>query len=174
MGLKMRYRDFLGNEKGMAMVLSISLVGLLTLLGIWMSTRAITAFRTTKSMTRSEQVVNLADGSLQKGLRCIRTRPLMPSYSQIINEDPLTSINTGLPSYVKMNQTLSYGEVDTEILYLGYNTLPPPGWMISWQGYGRYHNAFFEPRGTGRIPLPDSKGGKAKSMVSALVNKVMR
>jgi Tfp pilus assembly protein PilX len=68
------------NEKGIAMVLAVSLIGLLTSLAVYLMAESGTSYRITKAMNRYESCFNLAEAGLQLGLRCVRRSAPSPSY----------------------------------------------------------------------------------------------
>lgn len=159
------------SERGIAMVLAITLMGLLSSLGIYLVVGSGTSYRISKAMQRSEIAFNMADAAVQLSLRAIRNSPPSPSFGQL-NSTDMQPITDGLPSYVSQ-QNLGGGAVTPNIDYVGYKTSPPAGWMINWQGYSSFHSMYLRARGTASIPLPTSQGN-AQSAVSALSLKVTR
>jgi len=165
----------------MALVLALSLTALLSLLGVWLMYEAGSASRITQAGTRHGAVLNLADGALQLGFRCISQGSPVPSFQNLI-ADPSSSehdpqerrITQGLPGYMNRENAPNdaVGIMEAEVRYAGSGG-PPPGWMITWQGYGSFHSIYYQPRGIGRIPLTANEG-EAKSVVSALTMKVTR
>jgi len=160
-----------GNQRGIAMVLAISLVGLLSSLGVYLIWESGTAFRMTKAMNRYESAFNLAEAALQLGLRCIRRSAPSPNFQQL-NSGTVQTISEGVPSYIAA-QSMGQGTITPRIDYLGYRTTPPPGWMLNWQGYSSFHGLYYRPVGQGSVPLPSGKGN-AQSTVGAVTLKVAR
>lgn len=170
----MERQNLLKDDKGIAMVLSVCLIGILSSLGVWLILQSGTASRVTKATTRHETAFNLADGGLQMAMRCIRTGTPSPNYQQLTSTaNAITAITNGLPSYIAQTN-LGAGTMTPEIRYVGYNTSPPPGWMISKQGYSNYYSMYYESRGTGVIPLPVSQRGNATTAVYSICLKVAR
>ena len=165
------------DERGIAMVLAISLIGLLSSLGLYLIMESGTAYRTTKSMVRSETAFNLADGGVQLGLHCISTSAPSPSYAELSNP-VIQSIQKGLPSYMTAQSVGdSPGEkkptVTPSIDYVGYKTTPPAGWMVNWQGNSSFYSLYYRSRGQAAVPISESQAS-ALSRVGALVLKVTR
>ena len=159
------------DEKGIAMVLAITLTGLLSSLGLYLIMESGTSYRITKAMVRSESALNLADGGTQLGMRCINRNTPSPGFQQLTN--PTIQPIGGLPSYMTAPLSLGGGTIARSVDYVGYNTTPPPGWMLNWQGYSSFHSLHYRSRGQASIPLPASQGN-AQSNVSVLALKVTR
>lgn len=168
----MQRQRMLGNEKGMAMVLAISMIGLLSLFGIWMLVESQTAFRVTTSMERRQSAFNLAEAALQLGYRCLIDNSLSPSYANLISSAPVDKTPTGL-AYMASGQSLGRGSMTPTIHYVSYTTTPPPGWMMNWQGSSSFYGLYYRAMGDGAIALPSGKGN-ARSVLSALVLRVTR
>lgn len=165
----------------MALVLALSLTALLSLLGVWLMLETGTASRVTQAATRHGAALNLADGALQMGFRCISQSSPAPSYGNLIvntsdpDHDPaLRTITHGLPWFMDRTEAPndSRGFVEAQVRYAGYGS-SPPGWMLTWQGYGSFHSVYYQPRGIGSIPLTANEG-EARAIVSALTMKVTR
>ena len=173
----MKQFDILKNNNGMALVLALLLTALLSLLGVWLMYEAGSASRITQAGTRHGAVLNLAEGALQLGFRCISTSSPAPSYENLIadSSDPEERrITQGLPFFMNRENAPNdaVGIMEAEVRYAGSGG-PPPGWMITWQGYGSFHSVYYQPRGVGRLPLTASEG-EARAVVSALTMKVTR
>jgi|WetSurMetagenome_2_1015567.scaffolds.fasta_scaffold05061_7 hypothetical protein len=164
----------LANEKGLAMVLAITLVGLLSSLGVYLILQSSAALRMTKAMGRHEVAVNMAEAGLQLGLRCIRSSPPSPSYEQLTtsNSTTIKPITEGIPTYIG-KQNFGAGSIDPRIDYIGYRTTPPAGWMLNWQGYSSFHGVYYRSVGEARIPLPAIQGD-TNSILSTLALRVSR
>jgi Tfp pilus assembly protein PilX len=152
------------NEKGLAMVLAITLIGLLSSLGMYLIVESGTSFRITKAMERSEQAFNMAEAALQLGLRCIRNSPPSPSFTQL-QSTTTVEIPVGYPSFMK-SQSFGGGTITPYVDYVGYRTTPPPGWMLNWQGYSSFYGLYFQSRGQSQISLPGSQGSSQSRIVS--------
>lgn len=156
------------NEKGIAMVLAITLIGLLTSFGMYLILGSRSGARVTSSVVRNEAALNLADAAVSLGLRCLRASPPSVGYKELAEDksEPLSEV----PAYIASpNQSLGDGKVTPGIYYVG---LAPPqdkglaGWMIGAKT-GDFHGIYYNSQGEGRIPLPASKGD-ALSRVNAL------
>jgi hypothetical protein len=167
----MRPPLLLKNEKGFAMVLALSMIGLLTLFGVWMLVEGQTSFRVTASMERRESAFNLAEAALQLDYRCLIESAPSPSYAALVGPPYLLPL-TGL-SYMLPGQQLGKGTITPTIWYISYSTIPPPGWMVNWQGSSSFYTLYYQPKGEGTIPLPSNKGN-ATTTVSALTSRVNR
>lgn len=158
------------DEKGIAMILAITLTGLLSSLGLYLIIESGTSYRVTKSMVRTESVFNLADGGVQLGLRCISNSAPSPAYAELSSPE-IQSIQN-MPSYMAV-QSFGGGSVMPSVDYIGHKTTPPPGWMLNWQGYSSFFSLDYRSHGQATIPLPNSQGN-ALSRAGALVLKVVR
>lgn len=146
------------------MLLTLTLTGLLSLMGVWLMLQTKNAFRVTTATTRYESVFNLAEAALQLGLRCIRMNSPFPTYAHLTTSAP-AAITTGLPEYLTETQ-LETGLAIPEIYYTGFSKTPPRGWMLNWQGYSAFHNVNYMCRGEGRVELPSSAGDASTAVVS--------
>ncbi len=160
------------NQKGLAMVLAVSLIGLLTSLGVYLLLESNTGFRITKALGRHETALNLAEGGMNLGLRCIAISSPAVTYQELENPDAPAPITTGLPAFMAP-QIVGNDTVVPLLDYVGYTNTPPAGWMINWQGSSAYYSVFYRAQGQGTIPLTTARGS-ATSTVSALSQKVMR
>jgi len=160
------------NEKGIAMVLAISLTGMLSCLGLYMIMGSTVSYRTSKALQRSESAFYLAEGASQLGLRCLFRSPPSPAFEQL-NSATILPITGGLPAYVKQ-QTLGGGTITPSIDYIGYKTTPPPGWMLNWQGSSSFYSLYLRSTGQSAITTRATQGGTAQSTITALVLNVTR
>jgi hypothetical protein len=148
------------DEKGIAMVLAVTFVGLLAGLGLYLILESSIAFRMTRAMERHESVFNISEGGVQLGLRYVRSNSPSVNYAQILGGGPLptTFPSAHLPSYMQL-VTLGPGSLQPLLDYLGYRTIPPAGWGIGTKTHGaqNFHGLFYRPRGEGRIALPSLK-----------------
>jgi len=173
----MRLQRLIRNQKGFAMVLAISMIGLLSLFGVWMLMESQTSFRVTASMERREMTFNLAEGALQLDYRCLTDNVPSPSYNQLNpagdNETKIereSDVTPGL-SYLAEEQTLGKGTTTPKIRYISYSPNAPPGWMLNWQGSSSFHSMYYRAKGKGRIAL---EKGAAQTNLSALMLRVTR
>lgn len=161
----MKLAQPLENDKGMALVLTLSLAGLLSLLGLWMILQSKTAFRVTTATTRYESVFNLAEAALQLSLRSVRMNSPYPSSAYLNTSVPVAISSAVLPDYVSQTQ-LGDGTINPQVYYTGYEKTPPPGWSLNWQGYSAFHSVNYMCRGEGRVELPSSQGDATTSVIS--------
>ena len=174
----MQLQRMLRNEKGMALVLAVSMIALLSMFGVWMLVESQTAFRITASMERRQAAFNLSEAALQLDYRCLFDNSLSPSYAKLASTTPPVDIlYSELPppclAYMASGQSLGRGNFTPTIQYVSYSTTPPPGWMMNWQGSSSFHSLYFRAMGKGTIPLPSDKGN-ATTEVSNLILKVSR
>ncbi len=178
------YAAPLASEKGLAMVLAITLVGLLSSFGIYLILQSGAELRMTKALARHEAAVSCAEAGVQVGLRCIRSSPPSPTFNELSGtaSGNIMAISEGLPSYMGTKSypenppstwTAPLGTVTSRIDYIGYKTTPPAGWMLNWQGYSSFHGVFFRPVGNASIPLATSQEF-ANSVLSTLTLRVSR
>ena len=163
--MNMKSLSPLRNDKGMAMVLALSLAGLLSLLGFWSVAQTKTAFRVTTATTRYESVFNLAEAALQLSLRSVRMNTPFPSSVHLNSSVPVALSSNVLPDYAN-EATLGDGIIKPEVFYTGYDKNPPPGWSLNWTGYSAFHSVNYMCRGEGRKPLPGSQGDAVSSVIS--------
>lgn len=159
------------SEQGIAMVLAMTLLGLLSSLGIYLVLGSGTSYRIAKSAQRVESSMNLADSAVQLGLRCVKKSPPSPSYLELTSE-AIQPVTAGLPTYMKQ-QSLGAGVLTPYIDYIGYKSTPPPGWMINWQGYSSFYSLYLRARGTATITVTTAQGN-TQATASCLVVKVTR
>lgn len=153
----------LKNSNGLAMVLALSLTGLLSLLGIWLLLQAKTAFRVTTATTRYESVFNLAEAALQLSMRCVQANTIYPTFA---NFSGTTELTAGLPACASPSpSSFGNGLIIPGIDPVGYGD-PPPGWSMVWHGYSSYHSVFYKLRGEGQIELPSSQGDSKTAVLS--------
>lgn len=165
------------DEKGIAMVLAITLVGLMASLGLYLILGSDASFRMTKAMNRYESAFNLAEGGVQLGLGCVRHNAPAPTFNQIMGGGPLPSTFPAaeLPAYMQYPVAIpgSPGTISNFLDYLGYRTTPPPGWMLNRQGAGKFHGIFYRPRTEGRIVLPTKGTGSVGNNDALCVNTLI-
>jgi len=141
------------NERGIAMVLALSMVALLSLLAVWLMLGSGSALRITTAATRHETAFNLAEGALDLGLRALlRIRPV-PSHANIFTDPTLSIEDDMLPS----SEDLGKGSMAPQIRFIGLSN--SEGYSNENPSYGGGHRKrFYEVRGQGRIPLSSVKG----------------
>ena len=131
----MKCQGVFTDEKGLAMVLAIGMVAMLSLLGIWMVMQSESSFHTTSALERRESVFNLSEAASQLAYRCLLDAPPSPSYNQLMGITPVQREHTtDLPSYISSpSQPTNKGKIKPRIFYVAYSTTPPPGWMLNKQ-----------------------------------------
>lgn len=160
----------LREEKGLAMVLALMLVTLLACFGIWLLMETHSGFRITSAYERIEETFHMAEGGCWLSVRAIdATSPALPSTTAISDITPTSE------SYMAANQTLGKGQItpQTHSARNFYNSTPPPGWMLNWQGGSAYYRAFYLSKGDAKIPMP-SKKGDSRSVLYNLAEKIRR
>lgn len=148
----------LKNERGIAMVLALSMVALLSLLAIWLLLGSGSALRITAAATRHESAFNLAEGALDLCLRRLKDKrgKLEPSHANIITDPTLPIEDDMLPG----SEDLGKGSMTSQIRFIGLSN--SEGYSTENPGYGGGHRKrFYEVRGQGRIPLSSVKGDAA-------------
>lgn len=172
----MEYKNPIRNESGLAMILAVSLIGLLSLFGIWLIQQSDLSYRITTAMNRNEKAFNLAEGSLQLTQRCLRLTPPSLTFTELVSDQPVKiDDDTRLPAYLLADQELpdpgSNQEINPEIYYLDYDTDPPPGWILNKQAYSGFYTVFYMPVGEATVP---SEKGEAKTRVYAFAVRILR
>jgi hypothetical protein len=71
----MKGKNPMRNEKGIAVVLAVSLTALLALFGVWMIQQSLIANRITTAMKANEESFYLAEGAFQVCLQCLKDDP---------------------------------------------------------------------------------------------------
>lgn len=166
---RMKPVGVINNEKGLALVLSLMLVLLLACLGIWLISQSGSALKITGAYQRMEESFHLAEGACWLSVRAIDTLSIaLPDTAS------LTTI-TPVEAFLDANQPFGRGRITPQIQSSRdlYNTTPPEGWMINWQGAYGFHKVYYLTRGQADIQLPASKGN-ARSVLYNLVEKPMR
>jgi hypothetical protein len=161
----MRSNRPLKNDQGMALLLALSMAGLLSMLGLYMVLQSKTAFRVTTATTRYESVFNLAEAALQLSLRTVRMKTPFPSSAHLNSSVPVAISASMLPDYAS-EAALGDGVIKPEVYYTGYDKNPPAGWSLNWQGYSAFHNVNYMCRGEGKIVLPSSQGDAKTAVLS--------
>lgn len=162
-------KSVLGDDHGMAMVLTISAVALLSLLGVWLVVQSGSTYRITKSVERRESTFNLAEGALQLSWYCLRTESNEKILKDLKKKQDVTP-PPGVVSYMQANQpvdnqTKLSRTLTPRLMFL--ETQIVPGWdMNKFRGY------YYLAQGEGRETLPQQKGGPARSEVVMLVQKI--
>ena len=151
------------------MVLVLMLTTLLACLGIWIIAQSGSALKITGAYQRMEETWHLAEGACWLAVRAIDTETIsLPS---------MTGMSTVTPSetFLAANQPFGRGLITPQILASRdfYNTTPPAGWMMNWQGAYGFYRTFYLARGQADIQLPSSKGN-ARSVLYNLVEKATR
>jgi len=160
----------LKNERGIAMVLALSMVALLSILAIWLMLGSGKALRITTAATRYECGFNLAEGALQLSSHYLEGASPVPYHANIMDSTLPIPIedDDALP-----DEPMGKGFMIPRIHYVDHNSNPPPGWMANPQGYYRFFSMYYQPRGKGRIPLSSAKGD-ATTTVATIVWKVSK
>ncbi len=151
--MKHAEKNIKGNNKGIALIVVLIFLALLTSLGLWLNMATVVELRTTAALKNYEEAFNLADGASQLSIRYLsRTTPPSPSW------DPRSEgyITSGLPSYMQ-ESTVAVGRLTPKVLYKGYTSTPPPGWMLNWQGYSAFHRLKYVARGEGTLTQTGAK-----------------
>ena len=163
----------LGNERGIALVLTILLLTLLASLGLWLMTESQTEVKIVQSNERREETLHLAESACWLGIHALEALALsLPQSTGFAN---VTPGRNGSLAYLGTNQTIQNMTSATYRLspdifssrYF-YNQVPPAGWMINWQGSTSYYTSFFLCRGHGVAQLPSTKGSSVSTLFTFL------
>ncbi|WP_143156464.1 hypothetical protein [Desulfacinum infernum] len=159
-----RYGGATWAEEGMAMVLAICMVALLSLLGVWLVVQSGSTYRITQSVERHDVTFNLAEGALQLSWRCLTER----SNEEILRDlTPNQDVTPAQIPYMQPDQSLGTGPgtLTPQITFLDARTVP--GWDIN-----KFRGYYYLARGQGVQPLPDQRGGDAQSRVVSFIRKI--
>ncbi len=157
------------NEKGLAMVLALLLVTLLACFGMWLLLETHSGFRITSAYQRIEETFHLAEGACWKSIKLIDNSTIeLPTTTPISDVTPSTLIPETLPD--DPGKKITPGIKSARDFY---NTVPPAGWMINWQGGSGYHRDYYLSRGKSEIQMPKSKGNSS-SVLYNFAEKVAR
>ncbi len=156
----------LRDDSGMVLLVTLIVIFLMLLSGLWLVYHTGVLFRITGSINRYEVGLNLADGASEIGVGYLVKYIPMPEEG-ISSE---TEVECPLPSDMNQWQRdngtgYSYR---TRIFWENYSTEPPPGWMVNWQGYSRFYSMQYKVVGEGRV------GDFPPQRVSILAVKVVR
>jgi hypothetical protein len=161
----------ISNQKGIAMVLAVSMIGLLSGMGVWLLVQSRSSVRITSSIERRESAFQLAEGGLEIALRCLLVTAPSPSYNNLTTSTP-TEISSGLPTWVS-EADLTTGTATPAIDYVATSSLPPSGWMLNAQGGSSFYSMYYLANGTGAIAISSAQGNSA-SNVSEFACRVSR
>lgn len=165
------FPPLLKDESGMAMVLAISAVALLSLLGVWLVVQSGSAHRMTKSVERRESTFNLAEGALQLSWYCLQTEPDEKILKDLRKGQDVTPPASVVP-YMQANQTVDNQTKATQtlsprLIFLDHNRVPGYD-MSQFEGY------YYLAQGEGEEHVPHMRGGSARSEVMMVVEKIDR
>jgi len=163
-----RRNHIIADEKGLAMVLAVSFVALLSTMAVWMILQSKSSMQMTKAFERTEATMQLAQGALWRVVRYLDTvTPVLPTTRAL---QPMTTS----ASYLAANQAVGDDGYMTPVVRSGrdfYNTLPPEGWMLNEPA--RYFTKFYEGYGLGEKRLTGARGS-ARARLYNFVEKVAR
>lgn len=159
-------------EKGLAMVLALMLITLLACFGMWLLLETRSGFRVTSSFERIEENSRLAEAACWLSVRALDSLAInLPA------ETKLDSVTPTGEAYIRWSdQSFGTRHKITPDIYSArnfYNSIPPAGWMLNWQGGSAYHRCYYLDRGEGVTPMPQSKGD-SKSVLFNFAEKVKR
>lgn len=163
------FASTLKDDSGMAMVLAISVVALLSLLGVWLVVQSGSTHHVTKSVERRESTFNLAEGALQLSWYCLQKVPndrILKSLTKKQDVTPPAGVIPYMQADQKVdNQTKAAQTLTPRLIFLDHNRVP--GWdMNTFKGY------YYLAQGLGEEHLPPIRGGSARSDVMMFVQKV--
>ncbi len=161
-------RSPLKDNHGMAMVLTLSAVALLSLLGVWLVVQSGSTHRMTQSLERRESTFNLAEGALRLSWRCLQTESNEKILKDLRKKQDVTPVESVPYMQAKQpvdNQTKASRTLTPRLMFLEAQSVP--GWdMSKFRGY------YYLAQGEGREDLPHQKGGPAQSEVVTFVQKI--
>jgi len=157
------------NCQGMAMVLTVCTVALLSLLGLWLVVQSGSTYRVTQSVERREGTFNLAEGAQQLSLYCLEKLSnefILTDFRKKSDVTPSESVAPYMKPHQPVDdQTQATKTFTPRIIFLDSNRVP--GWdMNKFRGY------YYLASGEGVESLPPQKGGAARSETVLLVRKM--
>jgi hypothetical protein len=169
-----QFRSPLSNQHGLAMVLAVSLIALLSTIAVWMILESKSNLQTTKAYERTEATSYLAQSACWFDVRTLDTVPIaLPSSDEL--SDVAEGTSTGVPGVpYGTSYSLGSGRSFTRRIKSAddfYNTLPPEGWMLNEPA--RYFSKYYFGHGTGLIQISGTRGSARSKMVN-FVEKVAR
>jgi hypothetical protein len=160
------------SQKGLAMVLAVSMIALLSCIAIWLIIESKSNLQTTKAYERTESVYRLAESGCWLAVHALdKQNPALPTTGT--NLQDLTP--TVLPTEPYLTLTdLGGGMKVTPQIWAGrdfYNTLPPEGWSLNEPS--RYYTRYYLGRGVGVQELSAGRGN-ARTNVVNFIKKVAK
>lgn len=161
--------EMVGNQDGLAMVLAMSLVALLSVLGIWMIVESGNTYRMTQSVERSGATFNLAEGALELSWQYLLEKSnedLLRNVKDVRQQQEVTP--TGI-AYMASDQEVVPGHPESGMVtpvLIFEDSRVLPGWDIS-----KFRGYYYRAEGKGVKPLPGSRGD-AKTEVLRVVQKI--
>ena len=168
----MRKLDLVKSRKGIAMVLAVSLVGLLSLFGVWMIQESTISHRITAALVRKSMSFNMAEGALDLAELCLENEEIPLTFKELMSSGEALRIEeTGdrtLPPYIK---NPSDPNAVPELYYMDFSTTPPPGWSLNHQAYSGFYTVYYLAVGRGSTA---SRQGDAQTAVMAFSERTLR
>ena len=163
----------LNNQHGLAMVLAVSMIALLSTIAVWMILESKSNLQTTKAYERAEATSYLAQSALWFDVRTLDAEtPPLPDNATLTTVSESTSAPPGrigtTPVDLGSGRTFSR-EIKSANDF--YNTLPPEGWMLNEPA--RYYTRYYLGYGMGRIEISSARGS-ARSKMWNFVEKIAR
>ena len=165
------------NERGVAMLIVICMIGLLAVISLCLIMESGSATRVTSSLERRQSVFQVAEAGLRLALYGLVTMAPSPTFNNIVNpatSPPVRITDPGLPSYVQTPTVVGNGSTQPQIYFVGVSSVAPAGWMMNAQGDSSFYSTYYQAVGKGSIKLPGGSGNYSSGMVSELVVRVSR
>jgi hypothetical protein len=161
----------LKNQKGLAMVLAVSFIALLSCLAIWLIVESKSNLQTTKAYERTEGTNRLAESGCWLAVHAMdgNNTPLLPTTAG----SNCTDITPALP-YLQANQDLGGGQELTPTICSCrecYSPVPPAGYQLNQPN--NYFTKYFIGQGAGVMPISGSRGS-ARSKIINFVEAVAK
>jgi coproporphyrinogen III oxidase len=156
------------NQEGIAMVLAVSMIALLSCIAIWLIIESKSNMQSTKAYERTEATNRLAESGCWLAVHALDVQtPALPTTGTNIQDI------TPSESYLTLKD-LGGGMRLTPQVWSGrdfYNTLPPAGWTLNEPS--RYYTRYYLGRGAGVMEISGGRG-HARSIIVNFVEKVSR
>ena len=156
------------NQSGMALVLAMIFLVLLTSIGLMLIDQSVTGIKVSSGLRDYDKAFNLADGAGQMSMQYLISRATLDSSDPYANNTATVAGLSG--TYMDQTHNLSSGSsYRPGALWMGYDSSPTPGWMLNWQGASKFHKVNLSARGTGSVTTRESN-----SSVESLMVKIQR
>ena len=158
------------NQEGIAMVLAVSMIALLSCIAIWLIIESKSNMQTTKAYERTEATNRLAESACWLAVHALDVEtPALPT-TDLQNLTPNMTPNK---PYLTLHDLGGGMKLTPQVRSARdfYNTLPPAGWSLNEPS--RYYTRYYLGHGAGVMEISGGRG-HARSTIVNFVEKVSR